>query len=122
MSWMVRGLQHARVEFVLIAREADSNISETCRRFGVSRKTGYKWLDRYKTSGLDGLVEQSRRPKSSPLQLSGDVVVELVKLHDGHEDWGPKKLRARLKRNGSCPEGTVPSLATVARLPAPPPI
>jgi transposase InsO family protein len=116
MSWMVRGLQHARVEFVLIAREADSNISETCRRFGVSRKTGYKWLDRYKTSGLDGLVERSRRPKFSPLQLSGDAVVELVKLHEGHEDWGPKKLRARLKRNGSCPDGKVPSLATVARL------
>jgi putative transposase len=116
MSWMVRGLQHARVEFVLIAREADSNMSETCRRFGISRKTGYKWLERYETSGLDGLVELSRRPKSSPLQLSGDVVVKLVKLHDAHEDWGPKKLRARLKRNGLCPDGKVPSLATVARL------
>jgi len=78
MSWMVRGLQHARVEFVMIAREADVNVSETCRRFGISRKTGYKWLDRYETSGLDGLVERSRRPKSSPLQLSGDVVVDLV--------------------------------------------
>ena len=116
MSWMVRGLQHARVEFVMIAREADVNISEACRRFGISRRTGYKWLDRYETSGLDGLVERSRRPKSSPLQLSGDVVVELVKLHDAYEDWGPKKLRARLRRNGACPDDKVPSLATVARL------
>jgi putative transposase len=116
MSWMVRGLQHARVEFVMIAREADVNISEACRRFGISRKTGYKWLDRYETSGLDGLVERSRRPKSSPLQLSGDVVVDLVKLHDAHEDWGPKKLRARLRRDGSCPDNNAPSLATVARL------
>jgi transposase InsO family protein len=116
MSWMVRGLQHARVEFVMIAREADANMSETCRRFGISRKTGYKWLDRYETSGLDGLVERSRRPKSSPLQLSGDVVVDLVKLHENHQDWGPKKLRARLRRDGSCPDSRVPSLATVARL------
>ena len=116
MSWMVRGLQHARVEFVMIAREADANMSETCRRFGISRKTGYKWLDRYETSGLDGLVERSRRPKSSPLQLSGDVVVDLVKLHENHQDWGPKKLRARLRRDGSCPDSKVPSLATVARL------
>jgi putative transposase len=116
MSWMVRGLQHVRVEFVMITQEAEANVSETCRRFGISRKTGYKWLDRYRASGFDGLVELSRRPRSSPLQLSGDVVVALVKLHEGHDDWGPKKLRARLKRNGSCPDGKVPSLATVARL------
>jgi putative transposase len=116
MSWMVRGLQHARVEFVMIAREADVNVSEACRRFGISRKTGYKWLDRYETSGLDGLVERSRRPKSSPLQLSGDVVVDLVKLHENHQDWGPKKLRARLRRDVSCPDDSIPSLATVARL------
>jgi len=56
MYWMVRGLQQARAEFVLIAREADVNKSETCQRFGISRKTGYKRLDRYKTSGLDGPV------------------------------------------------------------------
>jgi len=116
MSWMARGLQHARAEFVMIAREADVNVSEACRRFGISRKTGYKWLDRYETSGMDGLVERSRRPKSNPLQMSGDVVVDLVKLHEAHWDWGPKKLRARLKRNGSCLDGKIPSLATVARL------
>lgn len=89
MSWMARGLQHARAEFVMIAREADVNVSEACRRFGISRKTGYKWLDRYETSGMDGLVERSRRPKSNPLQMSGDVVVDLVKLHEAHWDWGP---------------------------------
>jgi len=116
MSWMARGLQHARAEFVMIAREADVNVSEACRRFGISRKTGYKWLDRYETSGMDGLVERSRRPKSNPLQMSGDVVVDLVKLHEAHWDWGPKKLRARLERSGSCLDGKIPSLATVARL------
>ncbi len=116
MSWSVCGLQHARLEFVMIAREADANMSAACRHFGISRKTGYKWLRRYETSGLDGLVEQSRRPRFSPLQLSGDVVVALVKLHEAHDDWGPKKLRARLIRDGSCPDNIVPSLATVARL------
>lgn len=116
MSWSVRGLKDARVEFVLVAVEADTNMSAACREFGISRKTGYKWLHRYKSAGLDGLVDQSRRPRSSPLQLSGDAVVVLVKLHEEHEDWGPKKLRARLIRGNSCPDGKVPSLATVARL------
>ena len=116
MSWSVRGLQDTRIEFVTIASETDANMSAACRHFGISRKTGYKWLHRYKTSGLDGLVNQSRRPQSSPLQLSGDAVVTLVKLHDDHGDWGPKKLRARLIRDNSCPDRKVPSLATVARL------
>lgn len=116
MSWSVRGLQDCRVEFVTIAREADANVSAACRCFGISRKTGYKWLQRYQAQGLHGLVNQSRRPRSSPLQLSGDVVVALLELHKDHKDWGPKKLLARLERNGSCRESKVPSLATVARL------
>ena len=116
MSWSVRGLKDTRVEFVMIAREADASMSAACRQFGISRKTGYKWLHRYDTSGLEGLVDFSRRPRSSPLQLGGDAVVALVKLHEGHDDWGPKKLRARLIRSNSCPDGKVPSLATVARL------
>jgi transposase InsO family protein len=116
MSWSVRGLKDTRVEFAMVAREAETNMSAACRQFGISRKTGYKWLHRYNTSGLAGLVDLSRRPRSSPLQLSGDAVVALVKLHDGHDDWGPKKLRARLIRGNSCSDGKVPSLATVARL------
>src|SRR5512135_85611 len=116
MSWSVCELKDDRVEFVMIAGETDANMSAACRHFGISRKTGYKWLDRYKTSGLDGLIDHSRRPRSSPLQLNGDAVVALVKLHEDHEDWGPKKLRARLERSGSCADSQVPSLATVARL------
>ncbi len=69
MSWSIRGLRDARVEFVMIAREADANVSAACRNFGISRKTGYKWLHRYETAGLNGLVDQSRRPHSSPLQI-----------------------------------------------------
>jgi transposase-like protein len=67
MSWSIRGLRDARVEFVMIAREADANVSVACRQFGISRKTGYKWLHRYEAAGLNGLVDQSRRPHSSPL-------------------------------------------------------
>jgi len=86
MSWSVRGLKDTRVEFVMVAGEADAAMSAACRQFGISRKTGYKWLRRYNTSGLEGLVDLSRRPRSSPLQLSGDAVVALVKLHEGHDD------------------------------------
>lgn len=115
MSWSARDLQRLRADFVMIARDPGVYMSSACRQFGISRKTGYKWLARYEAEGLAGLTDRSRRPRSSPLQLSGEVVTCLVQLHVDHPDWGPKKLRARLPRHCHRPEG-LPSLATVARL------
>jgi transposase InsO family protein len=115
MSWVVTGLEHVRAEFVMIAREADSCMAAACREFGISRKTGYKWLHRYESDGLPGLADRSRRPRSSPLRLSGEIVVALVGLHAEHPSWGPKKLRACLPRVGVSRD-ELPGLATVARL------
>jgi putative transposase len=115
MSWAVSDAEHIRMEFVLIAREPEVGMSETCRQFKVSRKTGYKWLRRYKECGLPGLADCSRRPRSSPLQIGGDAVVELIRLHTRHKTWGPKKLRARLVR-ASLGSNVVPSVATIGRI------
>lgn len=115
MSWSVSKLQGLRAEFVMIAREPDVCVAEACRQYNISRKTGYKWLHRHETDGLAGLADRSRRPHSSPLQVSGEVVVALVQLHVDHKSWGPKKLRARLPRVGIEP-AQVPGVATVARL------
>ena len=115
MSWRATGVEHLRAEFVLVASEREVSKSAACREFGISRKTGYKWLRRYAELGLDGLVDRSRRPRSSPLQASGAVVVELVRLRQAHPHWGPKKLRALLLRTGIRPE-EIPGLATVGRI------
>ena len=115
MSWSVSNVEHVRMEFVMIAREPDASMSEACRQFEISRKTGYKWLQRYQSDGLAGLSDRSRRPRSSPLKISGDVVVELVNLRTKHRHWGPKKLRARLVRKGVS-LGHLPSLATIGRI------
>jgi len=115
MSWSAKGLQHVRADFVMIACEHDVCMTSACRQFGISRKTGYKWLARYETEGLAGLADRSRRPRSSPLRLSGEIVATLVLLHADHVDWGPKKLRARLPKLGLRPL-ELPSVATVARL------
>jgi transposase InsO family protein len=103
------------MDFSLIAREPGVSMSEACRQFGISRKTGCKWLRRYEAGGLAALADRSCRPVSSPLQASGDVVVELVRLRGKHEHRGPKKLRAMLLRRGFSPE-VVPSLATIGRI------
>jgi transposase InsO family protein len=115
MSWPVENVEHLRMDFVMIAREPEVNKSEACRRFKISRKTGYKWLRRYEAGGLAALVDGNRRPLACPLRVSGDVVVELVRLRNKHEYRGPKKLRAMLLRQGYSPD-EVPSLTTIGRI------
>ena len=65
MSWKDVSVMSQRAEFVVLSWVEGANVSELCRRFGVSRKTGYKWLSRYAAEGRAGLVDQSRRPKVS---------------------------------------------------------
>jgi transposase-like protein len=52
------------MDFVMIARDPESSVSEACRQFCISRKTGYQWLNRYETGGLAGLTDRSRQPDS----------------------------------------------------------
>jgi transposase len=66
-----------RQEFVCLAAEQTLSFSELCRRFNISRQTGYKWLERHKTQGVEGLADQSRRPHHSPTR-SPDQTVEMV--------------------------------------------
>lgn len=115
MSWKASDVEHLRAEFVLVASEAEVSKSAACREFGISRKTGYKWLRRYAELGLAGLGDRNRRPRSSPLAVSGAVVVELVRLRRTHPHWGPKKLQALLVRNGFRRE-ELPSTATLGRI------
>ena len=58
MSWSESSVVHQRMDFVLVVREPDVNVSEACRSFGISRKPGYKWLARYESEGLPGLVDR----------------------------------------------------------------
>jgi len=58
---------------VSLAVQPDANIAELCRRFEISRKTGYKLLNRYRAEGRAGVAERSRRPKSIPHQVSSEV-------------------------------------------------
>jgi transposase len=67
---------------------------EPCaRNIGISTKTGYKWRERFLRQGVGGLAEESRRPQSSPQQLSQEEVCEIVRLKLAHPHWGPRKIR-----------------------------
>ena len=85
-----------RSEFVRLAQNEGTNISQLCERFQISRKTGYKWLARFRAQGDSGLSDQSRRPTSSPRRTRSDVETEVLRLHDQHPAWRGRKLHARL--------------------------
>ena len=96
MSWKDVCVMCERVEFVALASAEGANVSELCRRFGVSRKTGYKWLSRSAAQGRAGLLDQSRRPKVSAGQIDGAAEERVLALRREHPAWGGRKLRRRL--------------------------
>ena len=96
MPWKEASSMSLRRELVELASGEGRNISELCARFGVSRKTAYKWLSRHQVEGLAGLTDQSRRPRQSPERTSQRVEAAIVALRKQHPAWGARKLRARL--------------------------
>src|SRR5271157_2117369 len=96
MPWNEVTTVTLRAEFVRLALNEDANISQLCERFQISRKTGYKWLARFRSHGDSGLSDQSRRPTFSPGRTPSDTEAEVLRLRDQHPAWGGRKLRARL--------------------------
>jgi len=101
MPWQETDVVDQRSQFVLRAISGSEPFGELCLEFGISRKTGYKWKERFLCEGLSGLGDESRRPKTSPQELSETMVCQIVKLKHAHPRWGPRKLRAVLARTGS---------------------
>jgi transposase len=98
--------------FVMLAQSDRFTLTELCEQFGISRKTGYKHLERYAADGLKGLAARSHRPHHFP-QLTDEVVEALiVEERRLHRTWGPKKLHKML---GSGRRGRVLTLDKLYR-------
>ncbi len=103
-----------RLEFVGLARAEGANVALLCARFGISRKTGYKWIGRYAAGGEAALADRSRRPRASPARAADGVEAAVVALRAAHPAWGGRKLAARLAATGALGPGVaVPSPSTV---------
>jgi putative transposase len=103
-----------REELILKALAGEETKVELAEKYGVSRKTLYKWLDRYKERGLAGLVDESRRPRSSPMMTSPELALAAMQLRKAHPSWGPKKVVAVLARQ--YPGESIPSVSTTSRI------
>src|SRR5262249_57392105 len=82
-------------------RLASEAMSELCREFGISRKTGYKIFDRYQECGIQGLTDRSRRPYRYANQLPFQVENYILHVKHEHPSWGARKIRERLIRRFS---------------------
>jgi transposase InsO family protein len=112
MPWNVKDTMSLREEFVGLAATQTLPFSELCRRFNISRQTGYKWLERHKTHGPDGLADQSRRPHHSPMRSPQHVVEIVLELRHQH-GWGGRKIEQRLLDMGHT---EVPAPATITEI------
>ena len=86
---------------------------DLCERYGVSRKTGYKWIARYEREGLDGLRERSRAPHHCPHRIAADVAAAICAGRQQHPSWGPDKISRVLQRSFAA---DAPSRSTVVRI------
>lgn len=98
MSWQETGIMEERLKFIGACLARDDTMSLICERFGISRKTGYKWLGRYERSGAAGLYDLPKAPLVHGRATPDFIVAALLVEKGAHPLWGPKKLIARLKR------------------------
>jgi transposase InsO family protein len=95
MPWKETDPMLERRHFVQDLKSRQWTMSELCLRYGVSRVTGYKWLERYQQGGEAWLIDQSRAPRSSPNETAPDLV-RLILEENGRYGWGARKVRKRL--------------------------
>lgn len=112
MPWVEQDTMTLRQEFIKLALQKKSNISHLCDRFGISRKTGYKWIARYKEEGETGLINKTTKPLSSPNVISQSSVKMITQIRLKYPDWGARKIHMVLKRKGA---KDIPSPSSITR-------
>jgi transposase InsO family protein len=111
MPWEEATRMNRREQFVAAFDSCQYTMTELCERYGISRKTGYKWADRYGQEGVEGLKDRSRAPQSCPHGTSAEVSDKLLDLRRTHPTWGPRKLLAWLSKRE--PETAWPAASTI---------
>jgi transposase-like protein len=98
MPWREASPMDQRTQFIADYLRDALAITELCEHYGVSRKTGYKWIERYLRHGPAGLEERSRRPRRSPNETAEEIVTAILAARRRHPAWGGKKLLALLHK------------------------
>lgn len=111
MPWRTATVMDERARFCFEAENSFLSFAELCRRYGISRPTGYKWLDRSREGGVADLGDRSHRPRSCPHRTSPEVEARIIELRR-HRSWGAPKLQRLLEQE----MGWAPAVSTIHRI------
>lgn len=114
MPWKVSHVVTERMNFIVRVKNGE-RMSELCREYGISRKTGYKFLERFERLGASGLEDQRRAPIRQAHRTSAAMEKQILQLKTRYASWGARKLRERLLRTSSG-DLRVPSVLTIHRI------
>jgi putative transposase len=112
MPWERTEPMNQKIEFALRAMSGNESFRGLCMEYGIAPKTGYKWKERFLARGIEGMAEESRRPKRSPEALGEAEVCAMVRIKGRHRHWGPKKIREVYRRE----YGQAPSESSFKRV------
>lgn len=114
MGWLETDKMQQRVRFIAAWTTGEESVTALSARFRVSRKTAYKWINRYKAEGASGLSERSSAPKRQAGATRSDLIDPIVALRRKYPAWGPRKLRARLELDQ--PDTAWPAASTIGEI------
>ncbi|MDR6387405.1 IS481 family transposase [Paraburkholderia caribensis] len=112
MPWDVKDIMNRREDFVREAATQALAFSELCRKYTITRQTGYKWLARHRAEGIKGLADRSRRPHHSPKRSAQTIEARVLEMRQAH-GWGGRKIAQRLRDLG---ETQIPAPATITEI------
>ena len=114
MPWKETHVEDQRLQFIAAHLDEDAGwtMIDLCRCFGVSRKTGYKWVRRYEQGKLTALKDLSRAPHMHPNQVPAEIVRELIAVRKKHRTWGARTILYRLQRDQPAQSWPAPSTIT----------
>jgi putative transposase len=112
MPWSDTTAMELRVQFIRDWRSARQTIADLCALYDISRKTGYKWIERYIEDGPDGLLERSHAAHAVHNKTPTEVEQAVLDMRLRHPSWGPKKLLHKLTERH--PRLVLPGRSTIA--------
>ena len=114
MPWKETCTMNERELFINAWLDRAYSVSQLCHRFGISRKTGHKWINRFKAEGMTGLADRSRARLKQSHRTPEAVVEKILQLKHNHPDWGPETITSALYR--AQPDHKWPAISTVGTI------
>lgn len=114
MPWKETCAMNEKERFIRAWLEPGRKVNRLCKRFGISTKTGYKWINRFQEEGFPGLADRSRARHTQAHQTPAAVVEQILELKHRHPDWGPVSIDSALYRAN--PDFPWPATSTIGEI------